>query len=484
MKSRSSDLKPFTLEHFREWAKKLTLDNGEPWILEPFQERFIEDVFSGKPVSWLIIPEGNGKTTLIAGLALYWIEHRQNAKVFVAAASRDQATDNCFGQMNVFVVASDLEKVFTCQEGHRRVLCRGTNSRIQIRAADERTGDGLVSNLIIVDELHRHKDLALYRTWRGKLKKRNGQMIVISTAGEPGSEFEQNRDRMRQNAEETEREETFTRSVGESHVLHDWSVPEDGDADDLELVAKANPLSLITAETLREERESPDWNFGHWRRMKCNLPTRSELAAITEAEWFAAEVEEDIPEGELVDLGIDIGWKYDTTALQPIWIPDPEYRLLGIGKVIAPPGTGEQTHPDKIKNAVLEIHKRTPLRSVVMDTSNAMDLYSWLEDELGIPVVDRQQSNAFHCNDYKVFMEALRQGFLKHTREENLTRHALNAIARPATYGDLRFDRPVASRLDRNKQDMRVIDALTAAAMVHTSAAAEMGSGEPLVMAL
>src|SRR6185437_17136442 len=65
---------PFTLEHFKWWVSQLVLDSGDPWILEPFQEQFIEDVFSGKPVCWLVIPQGNGKTTLVAGLALYKLE--------------------------------------------------------------------------------------------------------------------------------------------------------------------------------------------------------------------------------------------------------------------------------------------------------------------------------------------------------------------------------------------------------------------------
>ena len=37
------------------------------------------------------MPEGNGKTTLVAGLALYVIEFKQDAYVPVAASTRDQA---------------------------------------------------------------------------------------------------------------------------------------------------------------------------------------------------------------------------------------------------------------------------------------------------------------------------------------------------------------------------------------------------------
>jgi phage terminase large subunit-like protein len=480
--SKMAALEPFTLEHFKIWAESLILDNGEPWVIEPFQESFIEDVFAGKPVCWLVIPEGNGKTTLVAGLALYYIQFKTNTRVFVAAASRDQATDNCFGQMNSFVLQSgaEYEKMFTPQEGHRRVLCKETHSRIQIRAADERTGDGLIANLVIVDELHRHKDLSLYRTWRGKLRKRNGQMLVISTAGEPGGEFEQQRERMRTMAEEVERDEVFTRAVGGAYALHDWAVPEDGDSDDLDLVARANPLSSVTEATLREERDSPDWNLQHWRRMKCNLPTRGELAAITEKEWFDAEVDDEIPVGEPIYLGLDVAWKYDTTAAVPLWVRDEEFRLLGPARVLVPPRDGNSLDPHLVEHALTEIHLRNPIHTLVMDPTKAEQLAEWCREEFDCEVVIRGQSNAFHCEDYEKFMEALRMGWLKHTGDKELTRHAMNAIARPATYGDLRFDRPVSSRTQSAKakaEDLRVIDALVAAAMVHTSASADLGGG-------
>ena len=72
-------------------------------------------------------------------------------------------------------------------------------------------------------------------------------------------------------------------------VLHEWALPEDGDPEDLDLVASANPLSMITVESLRAKRAAPSWTLAHWRRFVCNLPTRSVTAAITEAEWLAAK---------------------------------------------------------------------------------------------------------------------------------------------------------------------------------------------------
>ena len=89
---------------------------------------------------------------------------------------------------------------------------------MQVFAADASTGDGIIPTACFIDELHRHKNLELYRTWRGKLKKRAGQLVVISTAGEPGAEFEEQRERMRQMATDVHRDETFLRAGGESFV--------------------------------------------------------------------------------------------------------------------------------------------------------------------------------------------------------------------------------------------------------------------------
>jgi phage terminase large subunit-like protein len=70
---------------------------------------------------------------------------------------------------------------------------RDGRADLQVFAADDKTGDGIIPTDAFLDELHRQKDLRLYRTWRGKLDKRGGQMATISTAGEPGHEFEETR---------------------------------------------------------------------------------------------------------------------------------------------------------------------------------------------------------------------------------------------------------------------------------------------------
>ena len=492
-----SQYEPFTLEHFREWAASLILDTYEAWELEPFQEAFLSDVFSGVPECWLVVPEGNGKTTLVAGLALYHSEFRPGAQVPVAASSREQA-EILYRQAEGFVlrspslyalVHSDIQQAkgklktevprYVCLEGYRRIN-HYKGGRIQVFAADDRTGDGVIPTLAIADELHRHRDLGLYRTWAGKLLKRQGQIVTISTAGEPGSEFEQTRERIRQEATDIQREGSFVRAASSRIVLHEWSVSDKADVEDMEVVKSANPFSGVTVEDLREKFLSPTMTMNHWRRFVCNLPTRSNDAAIQEAEWFGAKVDEDIPEGEPVAVGLDVAWKWDTTAAVPLWIRDPEYRLFGPARVLVPPRDGTSLDPRTVEQALIEIHQRNPIHTLVMDTSKAEQLGMWAEAEFECLVIDRPQTNPRAAEDFERFMDALRRGWLHHTGDAGLTSHALNAVARILPFGDARFDRPSQTRISA-EQERRVIDALTAASMVHTFATTRPAPEPPSV---
>jgi len=492
---------PFTVPHFRWWAAQVVLDTGDPFVPQEFQEAFLEDVFAGYTICWLVVPESNGKTSLVAALALYHSEYREFAAVPVAAATREQA-GLIYRQGEGFVLRSPRlhemgESIvairkgkrttaaprFDCLEGYRRINCTN-GSRIQVFASDEGHGDGVLFTLGIIDELHRAKDLGLFRVWSGKTGKRGGQLIVISTAGEPGSEFEETRSKMRQEATDVRRDGCFVRAAGANYVLHDWAVPQGGDLLDFDLVAQANPLSTITAETLEAKWNSPGMTLEHWSRLTCNVPTRSAQAAVTEAEWADCGVDEEIPEGVPIWAGLDVAWKYDTTAIVPLWWRDNEWRQLGKAEILVPPRDGNSLDPDLVEAAILRVHERNPIHTVVMDTSKAEQLAEWIRTEIGAEVVDRTQSNPMAVIDYDRWMEAMRKKWLRHSRDPGLSRHVLNAVAKTLPQGDIRFERARVTRKSKD-QDRLVIDALTAASQVHMVASApeeeEEDEGEILV---
>lgn len=320
---------PFSFDHFQEWAQGLILDTGQPWQLEPFQLSFLEDVFKGFRENWLIVPEGNGKTTLVAGIALYHLRFSEDASIPIAASSRDQVRI-MYRQAKGFIRRSrlfepDEEGIwFEAFDGYRRIDLRGPMQRnrrgetlgvIEVHAADAGTGDGVIPTLAILDELHRHKSLELYETWRGKMDKRDGQLIVISTAGEPGSEFEDARKTVRESGKRKREGRTFARVEGPGIVLHEWALDENGDANDLDLVAEANPYSALTKKVLAAKKASPTLSEAHWRRFTCNIASQTAAQLYIDlASWNACERAE-IEPGAYIAIGADGSRTWDTTVV-------------------------------------------------------------------------------------------------------------------------------------------------------------------------
>ena len=116
--------------------------------------------------------EVSANRTLLAELALYHREFRPFAVVPVAAASREQAeimvrqaegfvlrSDRLYASSHSAIQAAKGKRTidvprFVCLEGYRRINHHG-GGRIQVFAADDRTGDGIIPTLGIIDEPHR-----------------------------------------------------------------------------------------------------------------------------------------------------------------------------------------------------------------------------------------------------------------------------------------------------------------------------------------
>jgi phage terminase large subunit-like protein len=492
---------PFTLEHFRVYSSASILDNGEPFDLADFQEDFARDLFRGFKEAWLIIPEGNGKTTFLAELALYYGDYTPSAMVPVAASSREQA-EILYRQAEGLVARSpELRKRFRAYDGYRRIKCHRTGGRIQVFAADDRTGDGIIpGGLAIVEELHRHRDLRLYRTWRGKLGKRDAQMAGISTAGEPGGEFEEVRSRMKRDAIEIRTDGCRTRAVSEESVIHDFAVPAVAQAENMEIVAQANPLAQNTADVLRRKRQSPTMNKAHWLRFACNIATLAGGSAIQGEEWDAlAEPELEVPADAWRTQFWDLGWKIDTTAGGVLIWESHERRLVTGINVIEPP-----VDESAVVAGILRAQIDFDADRVVLDPSaGAEQMVQLLEksehplqtnDELraqyDLPPLDEvnvaelefvahSQDNAPMGQAAARLDEAIRNRWLVHDGDRKLRSHALNVVTKPLGDAKWKYDRPADAKGERRKN--YPIDALTGVLMGHNVAVDEAPiSREPM----
>ena len=444
--SRAATQGPFSLKHFRGWAADLILDTGESWHPEPFQEAFIKDLFAGWPECWLVVPEGNGKTTLLAGLALYHCEFRPYAVVPVAAASREQA-EIMYRQAEGFVLRSEplhapVHSIvqaakgkrktqvprFVCLEGYRRIN-HHAGGRIQVFAADDRTGDGVIPTLGIIDEPHRQRDLSLYRTWSGKLLKRDGQIAAISTAGEPGSDFEQTRARIRETGKTT-RKGSHLRVVSDRIVLHEWALPDDKDPTDMRAVKRANPFSGITTGTLRQKLESPTMTMTHWLRFVCNRPTHDEDTWLgPDAPKIWAELTDPWPliDGAPTWVGVDVAIKHDTTAVVAVQLRD-DGRHHAVARIWTPTEIRQVDVTDVMQH-LRELDQQYSVEAISFDPRFFDVPAKMLADE-GLPMVEVPQSIDRMTMAVGSVYEAIMGRKLTHDDDPAFEAQVLNAAPR------------------------------------------------------
>jgi phage terminase large subunit-like protein len=464
-----------TLAHFREWTSRLVLDDGEQWRLEPFQVAVIRDVLAGYPEVWMVVPEGNGKTTLMAGVALYHGAHTPNPFVPVGASSREQA-EVMYRQAEGFVLRTPgLTSLFKCQEGYRRIKCLETVGRIQVYAADDRTADGVIPSLALLDELHRHRDLRLYRTWRGKIEKRGGQILTISTAGEPGSEFEETRAEIHKRSRKRTGRGQHIRAEAPGIVLHDWAVRERSQCEDMAIVAKANPLRSITAASLAKKRQTPTMTSGHWQRFVCNIASREEGQGISPEAWRACEERGLEPNLSAWCIGwVDLGWQIDTTAMGVLVWEAFDRRVVAGVRILEPP-----VDENDIAEALLDLQEEFGPEGWVYDpNAGGRQMAQQLDRgehprQVGrhagsLTFIEHPQDNAPMATAAARFDEAVRAGYLRHDGHPGLRAHVLNAVRKQLGGETWRFDRPPRSQ--GASRARYPIDALTGLLMGHSVA--------------
>lgn len=370
---RIRDHEPMTLPHFREWCSHLLLDNGKPFILEPFQEQILEAYFNGAAETIVLLPKKNGKTTLFAALAMYVLLHTHNAEIFVAAAAQQQA-----GQLYNFCkkFLSDtpwLDQLLKGLDGSYRIIrTDGDEGFIKCIGSDARTADGATPTLALIDELHRHKNGDLYGVLVDGLPAREGRSITISTAGDnelsPLGKLRQKALAMPGLVVEGAHKHVLTDDG--SFAFHEWSLKDDDDLTNFNLVKTANPLSARTVQVLKQQFNSPSMTPWRWARFMCGIWLSGEESALDTVAVRACTGTDmgEVAEGEPVWVGMDVGWTRDTTALVPYTLDEETDReLVGVPRILVPPGGGVALESQEILDAIASIHDRNPIEALCFD---------------------------------------------------------------------------------------------------------------------
>ena len=169
-----------------EWA-------GKPVALELFQKAFIQALFGFVDAqtglrryreAFFLVGRKNGKSTLLAGLALYMLiaDGEGGAEVYSTATKYAQARllfDECH---NMVKQSPELSKHIRKRKSDLYYI--PAMSKLQPLSRNSDSLDGLNASFVIMDELHGIKDRNLYEVMRqSQSARRQPLLVMITTAG-------------------------------------------------------------------------------------------------------------------------------------------------------------------------------------------------------------------------------------------------------------------------------------------------------------
>lgn len=169
-----------------EWA-------GQPVRLELFQKAFISALFGFVDSktgfrkyreAFFMVARKNGKSTMLAGIALYMLlaDGEAGAEVYSVATKKDQAKI-IFDEVCHMVSQSPYLRKHI-KKRKTDLYFSAAMSKMQALGKNSDTLDGLNSSCVIIDELHGIKDRNLYEVMRqSQSARRQPLLVMITTAG-------------------------------------------------------------------------------------------------------------------------------------------------------------------------------------------------------------------------------------------------------------------------------------------------------------
>lgn len=330
------------------WARK-------PFALEPFQREIIRSLFGELvldpdteewvrryTLAWLEMGRGNGKSELMAGIALLLTgaDDEESAEVYGVARDIDQAS-LVFNVARRMVELSSLSKHFKVYPRYREIVYPKTASRYKVVPGDALGNLGQDPHGILFDEVITQPNGELWDALKTGFKRAQPLMVAATTAGDQPDSF-------------AKAEHDFALRVADDPKLAPRrfvfvrSVPTDAEPGDEKSWAKGNPaLGLfLRPQILRDEWTEAQ---GHPRALKAFRQFRLNQWQDAPAEaWLDVPtwdqglqmVDEAKLEGRTVWGGLVATTTKDLTALA--WVFPPGDRWEAIWRFFLP----EEVLPD------------------------------------------------------------------------------------------------------------------------------------------
>ncbi len=356
VKRQQDDMKRNTCEqfpyHFSEERAERVIDfvhdycihvkgvlDRKPLILQPWQIFCTWVIFGwlGKDgfrrfnTVFIEVAKKNGKSTWVAGLALYMLiaDGEGGAEIYSAATTKDQAKVVFHDYARAMVVKSeDLREVlgFNALSIYDKET---STSSFKAVASEVDSLDGKNPHCAIIDEYHAHKTDGVYRIMSDGMSARKQPLIIlITTAG-----FDPEVPCV--DEEEYAQRVLSGRAKNETYFGIVYTLDEKDEWTDKSKWIKANPNLGVSKERKAMERDfqkalDMPAEQSKFKNKNLNIWTKNRFGWITDEDWKACEQEFDIEEmkGAPCYAGIDLASVGDTTAYSLAFPWEDKFRMI------------------------------------------------------------------------------------------------------------------------------------------------------------
>ncbi len=447
---------------------------GRPFRLLTWQKLWILLLFAVDPagvriIRWALlgVPKKNGKTELLAALALYLLigDGEPSPLVVIAAASDEQA-DLAFGAAATMCRQSKTLSQITEVYDREILVPSIPGAKLKRVAAAAGTNDGQNIHAVICDELHEWTGTKGRQVWtvltNGTGARRQPLVLQATTAG-----FDMEGTVCGQ--QYTYGQSVADGEVEDPHYLMEWIQAPDGcDYRDPEMWRVANPSWGITIPdpdeffrdqlTKKTESEFRRYFLNQW----VEAADLWEPATLWDGLKGPAELNPALP----LYVGVDVGVKHDCSAV--VWAQVQEGKRVVLRSRVwenpwAPESRQHQAwRPARTKGVMGPAFMYDPHffeRSAQMLTGD------------GLNMLEFPQSDARMIPASQSLFELVKQGTVMHDGDPALRRHIRNVVAETKPRG-WRISKPPGSR--------RHIDAAVATAIAVFEAARTLPTRTPV----
>lgn len=420
--------------HFAEWCAanlQHSVDRfaGTPLVLEPWQCEFFDELLAADETGvpyWssaaLVVSRKNGKTAMLAALALYrLLEDEGQPEILLAAASDKQAGRLFDAVLSYLRRNPDLDERVHRREYVGEIVNIETGGKIIRLPSSGETLDGFNPSLAICDELHAWNTPTRRRVWSslntGGAARARTQVVTITTAGDALARETSILGRLIDGNEKNGDVAvpnpglTVSRNHGSRSLVYNYSAPTT-DPSDTPAMKLANPASWVTEEFLAKQAASPELTPAEVLQLHGCVWAASMGSWIPDEAWSACFGGSfPIPDGERVAIGVDVGQRHDHSAVVVAW-KAPDGRIVLRGRVWDPADTDGRSRVVEVEDHVRELCGRYDA-AVAYDERFFNRSAEVLSDE-GIVLHELTQGGRDMADAYQGFFQAAIERRLSH----------------------------------------------------------------------